>query len=99
VAVLGDTIAEPTETFTVILSGPTSASITDGQGTGTITDDDAVPTISISDVTVTEGNAGTTNAVFTVSLSISSGQPVTVGFATTDGTATAPADYAAQAVP
>ena len=97
VAVLGDTIAEPTETFTVILSGPTSASITDGQGTGTITDDDAVPTISISDVTVTEGNAGTTNAVFTVSLSISSGQPVTVNFATTDGTATAPADYAAQA--
>ena len=38
-----------------------------------------VPTVSINDVTVTEGNSGTTNAAFTVSLSAgSTPQTVTV---------------------
>ena len=54
------------ETFIVNLTSPTNATIADGQGIGTITDDDAAPTLSINDVTVTEGNAGTTNATFTV---------------------------------
>ncbi|NNL29638.1 MAG: hypothetical protein HKO77_01380 [Gemmatimonadetes bacterium] len=51
------------------------------------------PQLSIDDVTVTEGDAGTTDAVFTVSLSSVSAQTVTVDFATEDGTATAPGDY------
>src|SRR5262249_32654698 len=93
VAVLGDTLSEPTETFTVNLSNPTNATIADGQGIGTILDNDGVPAISISNATVTEGNAGTTNAAFTVSLTVASAQQITVSFATTDGTATAPADY------
>ena len=66
-----------------------NATLADGQGTGTITDDDPPPTLSITDVTVTEGNAGTTNAVFTVSLGAASGKTVTVDYATADGTATA----------
>ena len=45
--------------------------------------------------TVTEGNSGTVDATFTVSLSAPSGRTVTVDFATANGTATAPADYAA----
>src|SRR5207247_979403 len=52
--------------------------------------------LSISDVTVTEGNSGTTNAVFTVTLSATSDQVVTVDFATADGSATSPSDYLAQ---
>src|SRR5205814_1890801 len=44
-------------------------------------------------VTVTEGNSGTTNANFTVTLSPASGRAVTVNYATADGTAAAPADY------
>ena len=40
VAVLGDRLAEPTETFVVNLSGPTNAIIADGQGVGTILDDE-----------------------------------------------------------
>ena len=36
---------------------------------GTITDDDPPPALSINDVTVTEGNSGTVNATFTVTLS------------------------------
>src|SRR6185369_9978123 len=47
----------------------------------------------LTDVTVTEGNSSTTNAVFTVSLSAPSALPVTVNYATTDGTAGAGSDY------
>jgi hypothetical protein len=53
--------------------------------------------VSIDDVTVAEGNSGTVNATFTVSLNrpVPAGATATVDFATADGTATAPADYAA----
>ncbi len=57
---------EANETFFVNLAGPSNATIADSQGLGTINDDDPTPTLSVSDVTVTEGNTGTINAVFTV---------------------------------
>jgi len=53
-----------------------------------------VPGLSIDDVTVAEGDAGTTPATFTVSLDRPSPAPVTVDFATADGTAVTPQDYA-----
>ena len=53
-----------------------------------------VPLLRVDDVQVTEGNGGTTTAVFTVRLS-QSPQTVTVDYASADGTATSPADYAA----
>jgi hypothetical protein len=53
------------------------------------------PTISITDVSLAEGNAGTTPFTFTVSLSSPATGTVTVDVATTDGTATAPSDYTA----
>ena len=92
--VKGDTIDEPNETFNVTLSSPVNAGITDGTGVGTITDDDGPPSISLSDVTVTEGNAGTVNATFVASLSAESGRTVTADYATADGSAANPADYA-----
>lgn len=55
----------------------------------------ASPTLSISDVTVTEGNTGITNAVFTVTLSTAATSPVSVHYATRDGDARAGTDYAA----
>ena len=73
----------------VNLTNPTNATLSDSQGVGTINNDDPVVAIAISDVAVVEGNSGTTNAVFTVSLSAVSGQTVTVNFATADGTAVA----------
>ena len=60
---------------------------------GTIKDDDAAPVLSINDVTVNEGNSGTTPAVFTVTLSGSTSLPVTVNYATADGTGKAGVDY------
>jgi glucose/arabinose dehydrogenase len=95
VTVNGDTTFEPNETFNVNLSSPSNATIADGQGVGTITNDDTQPTISINDVTVGEGNAGTTTAAFTVSLSNASSQTITVNYATADNTATAGSDYVA----
>ncbi len=93
VLVAGDLLDEANETYFVNLSNPSNATIADGQGLGTITDDDALPALSINDVTVTEGDTGTVNATFTVSLSAASACNVSVDFATADGTATAPADY------
>ena len=53
------------------------------------------PALSINDVSVAEGNSGTTPATFTVSLSAASSLPVKVDYATADGTANAPSDYQA----
>ncbi|MGH2527822.1 MAG: Calx-beta domain-containing protein [Actinomycetota bacterium] len=88
VRVCGDTVNEPDETFFVNLSGATNATISDGQGRGTIVNDEAAPALSINDVSKAEGNAGTTNFDFTVTLSPASSQSVTVDFATIADTAT-----------
>ena len=94
VLVNGDTTVEPNETFTVNLSNPSNASIADNQGVGTIINDDgAQPGVSVNDVSMNEGNGGTTVFNFTVSLSAASSQTVTVNYATADGTAFAPSDY------
>ena len=90
-----DAMDEPDETFFVNLSDATNATISDGQGVGTIKDDDGAPGLSINDVMALEGDAGTTNVTFTVTLLPASGQTVTVDYATADGTATAGSDYAA----
>ena len=96
VPVLGDTIDEPNEAFFVNLSGAVNAPIADGQGVGTIVDNDLAPTISVGNATVTEGNAGLTNAAFNLTLSGPSGLPVFVSYTTADGTANAGADYGSQ---
>jgi len=53
------------------------------------------PSVSVGDASVAEGNSGTTTLAFPVTLSAASAQPVSVTYATADGTATAPSDYAA----
>ena len=95
VLVNGDLLDEANETFFLNLTNAANATIADGQGLGTITDDDGPPSLSVNDVTVTEGDSGTTSATFTVTLAPASGQNVSVDYSTADGTATAPADYAA----
>ncbi|MDB6112919.1 MAG: hypothetical protein JWR69_4669, partial [Pedosphaera sp.] len=51
------------------------------------------PAISIADAAVPEGNVGTTNLVFAVTLAAPSAQTITVNYATTGGTAAAGIDY------
>jgi hypothetical protein len=95
VDVLGDSLSESTETFTVTLSTPIGAGILDGTGVGTIIDSDGEVEISIDDpAPVAEGDVGTANFIeFTVSLSAQSAQQIRVNVATsTDAPATASAD-------
>jgi large repetitive protein len=93
VTVNGDVLDEANETFDVTLSNPGNATISDGSGLGTITDDDAAPSLSVNDVTIAEGDSGTTIATFTVTLSAASGQAVTFDWASAAGSATASTDY------
>ncbi len=91
VPVNGDNQVELNETFFLNLSNlqanGSNVILADNQGQGTITNDDSA-SIAISDVTITEGNSGTTNAVFTVTLSNAVDTAVTVNYATANGTAT-----------
>jgi hypothetical protein len=99
ITINGDTTVEPNETLLLKLSNPTGATLGDSQGVASIVNDDsaALPSLRINDVPVTEGNSGTVNATFTVTLSAASSQTVGVSYATADGTATAASgDYANQ---
>lgn len=97
ITVIGDQTDEPDETLNVNLSGAVNATISDAQGVGTIVDDDEAATLSISDDVVGEGNLGaTTTASFDVTLSKPLTTPVTVGYATVNGSATAGNDYTAK---
>ncbi len=94
VLVNGDVTPETNETFLVNVTNVTGATVTDGQGQGTIVNDDAAPNLTINDVSLNEGNAGTTTFTFTVSLSAPApAGGVTFDIATADGTATQPSDY------
>ncbi len=55
----------------------------------------STPSIGISDVTVTEGNSGTINAVLTLTLSAASTQVVSANFATASNSATSGSDFTA----
>ena len=96
-----DTDVEGDEDLTVTLSPPSSqppgftVRVVDASSTVTISDDDALG-VSINNVPVTEGNAGTVTAAFTVQLSgpALGGEQITVN--TSNGTATtADNDYVA----
>ena len=101
VPINSDGIDEFNESFNVTLTDRSAdgrSELGDGQAVVTITDDDAVPTVSIDDVTVVEGNSGTTAANFTLSLSHLSEKPISFQSATFDGSALAPEDYVARPV-
>jgi chitinase len=87
--------------FALTLSEPVGATIATPTVMGKVLSD-ALPdpgpnaaTILVSDISVVEGSAGLTTARFTVQLASAVSSPVTVAWATADGTATAPADYIA----
>ena len=56
------------------------------------------PTLTINDVSLSEGDAGTTTFTFTVHLSAVSASDVMFDIATADGTATQPSDYTAKSL-
>ena len=94
-----DTNIEADETVTLTLAAGTGYTVgVPNSATGTILNDD-LPNLTINDVTVNEGNAGITNATFTVSLSAPAGPGgVTFNIATANASATAGIDYVAQSL-
>ncbi|HZH46015.1 MAG TPA: Calx-beta domain-containing protein, partial [Roseococcus sp.] len=86
VAIQGDRLHEASESFGVTLSAPSGATLGRAQALGTIVNNDAAPSLTVDDVSVLEGNTGTTSAVFAVRLDQASGLPVTVAWTTADGT-------------
>jgi PKD repeat protein len=75
---------------TLIVRDPAGATTTDTFAVRVNT-----PGLSVADVTKAEGNSGTTDFTFTVTLSPVSAVPVTVQYSTADGTALAGDDYVA----
>lgn len=94
VVVNGDSVVEANETFAVNLSNPSGGSIADGQGIGSIANDDSA-SIAINDVALTEGNSGSSNASFTVTLTGAVQGGFTLPVSSSNGTATAGSDYTA----
>jgi hypothetical protein len=98
VTVKGDPTIDGDRTFFVALSNPNGAVIADSLGQGTVRDDFPVPTpwLAVGDSTVWEGDAKTTKATFTFTMSNPSPTDTTFQYVTADGTAIAPGDYTAK---
>ena len=94
VPIIGDVLNEASETFQIFLTSPTNASVANASLVRII-NDDPLPSLSISNVSVNEGSSGTASAVFNVTLSAPSGRPLSVVYATVNGTAAAASDYTA----
>jgi hypothetical protein len=106
VTICEDTLVEGNETFNATLSNATGGATigTPNPATVTIVDNDTPSTnytVAISDARVREGNAGTVNMVFNVTLTAvmpvsNAGGPIaSVQYATANGTAIAGSDYTA----
>ena len=94
VGIRGDRTVEADETFQVVLSSATAATLGRTTATGTILDDDAAPrTVSVAGPTAAVDEGG--SATFTFSLSRLATVPITVSYATSNLTASSASDYTA----
>ena len=92
-SVIGDTVAESNETFTVKLSSATNATIGTSTATVTIVDDDGKPTVSLAGTSLSGAEQGQVPIVFTITRGPNLTGPLTVNLGWT-GTATFGTDYA-----
>jgi len=91
VSVVGDLDIEGDETFRVLLSNAQGATVVDPEGIGLILDDEA--RLAISDESLAEGDTGSQDILFTVSLDPASTHEVRVDFTTEEVTATSGIDF------
>jgi hypothetical protein len=100
IPILDDATQEQSETFTVALRNNANPETVGAPNTVFVTllDHSNTPQITITNVSVTEGNAGTTDAVFTINLSAATGRAVTGNFATVNSSAFGGASCANQGV-
>jgi hypothetical protein len=100
IRILGDTLVELNEQFYVTLSSPVGAVLDDEPtAAGAILNDDVsaevTPNMSIDNIPIVEGNDGSSQAAFTVSLDRPATEVVTVQYHTQDDGAIAGQDYQA----
>jgi hypothetical protein len=97
VPLIADTTIEGDETFTVMLSAPTNGLVlgTPASATVTITNDDRPGSFSFGSVSYVKSEAGP-SATITVLRSGGRASGVVVGYGTTNGTASAGADYSSR---
>jgi hypothetical protein len=88
-----DTLDEPDEQFTLVLSNPQGVTLTDAESVVTIVDDDAPPTVGTQACWVVEGTGTRTTCSLPVALGTASGKTATVAYFTVNGTAGAGSDY------
>lgn len=89
----GDTVVQVQGRAIAILQGVNAATLSADDFIGVVPT--PRPQITIGDVALLEGNAGTTDAVFTVTLDAAIGESIEVTYTTVDGTAIAGSDYTA----
>jgi chitinase len=96
VPVIGDSAVEGDEGFFVTLTNAVNAAVADSSASGTIFNDDSTRLIVIDDANIMEGDAGTKNLVFKVTMSgppprrsRCSSRPANIG-------AVSPGDYTAR---
>ena len=103
VAVVGDTLVEGFEQYSIQLRNPTNAFLTFNPTTGigasgVIIDYEVpapLPRLTVNDVALLEGDDGIGHAVFTVTRAGPLATSTTVSYAAVDGNASAGADYSA----
>jgi hypothetical protein len=96
VDVVGDSVPEADESFTLNIDNAAGASVGDGQGQVVIANDD-LPQLVIGDASVVEGASGQVTIAFPITLSRSIAAPVTFTVSTANGSAQAGSDYVARA--
>lgn len=94
VEILGDTVIEADEQFTVALSNPVNATMASSAATGTITNDD-FPRLSIANAVITEGDSGAVGMSFDVTMDLPAIGDVTVDYVSSNLVATAGNDFTA----
>ena len=95
VEIVGDSIPEADETFSLVIDFAIGLTVADGTGLVTILDDDTPRVASVGAASVKEGQSGRSIVNVPVTLSPAAFRPVTVKWATSDLTALAGSDYAA----
>lgn len=94
VVILGDAFFEPDEVFGLIVSNPLGVIVEGLLPVLTIVNDDAVPQISVAGGRMAEGDSGTTDMVFPVTMIGLAGVDLEIAWSTTNETARSPFDFA-----
>jgi hypothetical protein len=93
--IVDDALDEASETFSLTLANPVNATLgTDSNAALSIADNDFPPSVQFGSAAFQQVEDGAM-AVIAITLDVPSGKNVSVGYATSDGTAQAPVDYTA----